>query len=181
MDKQNTVFRMIFTLVAIAVVVSVALAFVNTKTEPVILQNNENQLQESLKSVIRAEKFEILSETEQETVYAAKNGETVVGYCVVNSQKGYGGDVKVMTGVDTNGKVTAIEILEHAETPGLGANAEKDAFKFQFAGKTKEIGVEKNNPGENDIQAISGATITSKAVTNAVNAAIQKAEEAAAK
>ncbi len=139
MDKQNTVFRMIFTLVAIAVVVSVALAFVNAKTEPVILQNNENQLQESLKSVIRAEKFEILSETEQETVYAAKNGETVVGYCVVNSQKGYGGDVKVMTGVDTDGKVTAIEILEHAETPGLGANAEKMRLNPNLQAKQKKL------------------------------------------
>ena len=75
--------------------------------------------------------------------------------------------------------MTAIDILEHSETPGLGANSTKDEFKKRFKGKQAGIEVVKNSPKDNDIQAISGATITSKAVTRAVNAAIEQMKEAA--
>ena len=179
MDKSNSVFRMISTLVIIAVVLAAALAVVNQKTAPLIEQNSENQLQESLRGVMDADEFTITKENDDLTVYEAKKGGQTVGYCVVNTEKGYGGDVKVMTGVDLDGKVTAIDILEHSETPGLGANSTKDEFKNQFKGKQAGIEVVKNSPKDNDIQAISGATITSKAVTRAVNAAIEQMKEAA--
>lgn len=179
MDKKNSVFRMIFTLVAIAVVVSAALAFVNAQTAPVIEQNNEQKLQDSLRGVLAGDSFEVIKETESYTVYEAKKAGAKIGYCVVNAEKGYGGDVKVMTGVDLNGAVTAVDILEQSETPGLGANSVKDEFKGQYAGKSGEIGVVKNNPSDTEIQAISGATITSRAVTKAVNAALEQAKEAA--
>ncbi len=98
-----------------------------------------------------------------------------VGYVVSSTSKdGFGGEVKLSVGINGEGKVTGIAFLSLAETPGLGMNATGDEFKGQFAGKNAEaLAVTKTGfPAENEIQAMSGATITSEAVTNAVNAAI---------
>lgn len=103
-----------------------------------------------------------------------KDGKTI-GYVVVTVQKGYGGDISVMTGVDLDGKVTGVNILSMSETAGLGANASKESFLKQFVDKIAGIVVTKNAPAENEIKALTGATITSKAVTEAVNAAIEAA------
>jgi electron transport complex protein RnfG len=93
-----------------------------------------------------------------------------VGYVFTSGAKGYGGTVAVMVGVDMTGTFTGVEILSHAETPGLGANAVKPDFKDRFIGKTGVLTVDKtSNEGQN-IQAITAATITSKAVVSAVNA-----------
>ncbi len=104
-----------------------------------------------------------------------ENGE-VVGYVFTSGAKGYGGTVGVMVGLDTNGTITGIEILTHSETPGLGANATGDGFKSRFAGKSGELVVDKNSNDGQNIQAITAATITSKAVVSAVNAVIAEFE-----
>lgn len=101
----------------------------------------------------------------------------VIGYVFncVGTSKGYGGDVSVTVGIDNNGAITGIVPGDlSAETPGLGQNALKDSFKKQFVGKSGTIGVAKNNPGENEIQALTSATITSNAVTSAVNVALEE-------
>ena len=110
----------------------------------------------------------------QETRTVDKDG-NVLGSVVVNVAKGYGGDISVMTGVDKDGKVTGVNILSHSETAGLGANAVKESFRDQFVGLVKGITVSKDKPGENSIDALTGATVTSRAVTKAVNAAIEAA------
>ena len=102
-------------------------------------------------------------------------GETA-GYVFTSGAKGYGGTVLVMVGINTEGTVTGIEILSHAETPGLGANATKESFKERFIGKSGELTVDKNSNDGQNVQAITAATITSKAVTSAVNAAIAEFE-----
>ncbi|MBR3815634.1 MAG: RnfABCDGE type electron transport complex subunit G [Clostridia bacterium] len=92
-----------------------------------------------------------------------------VGYVFTAGAKGYGGTVTVMAGIDTEGKITGVEILSHSETPGLGANAVKPDFKNRFIGKSGILTVDKNSNEGQNVQAITAATITSKAVTNAVN------------
>lgn len=96
----------------------------------------------------------------------------VIGYVFVTVSKGYGGDVKIMTGVDKKGGVTGVSPLELNETAGLGMNAQKEDFLNQYVGKVKDIGVNKSSASGNEIQALTGATITSKAVTEAVNEAL---------
>ncbi len=92
-----------------------------------------------------------------------------IGYIFTAGAKGYGGTVSVMVGMDKEGTISGIEILSHSETPGLGANAVKDDFKGRFEGKSGILTVDKvSNDGQN-IQAITAATITSKAVVSAVN------------
>lgn len=124
-----------------------------------------------------AENFEVISQEDAETSIARaldKSGNTV-GYIVVNAAKGYGGDIEVMTGVTTDGKVTGVNILSHAETAGLGAKATGEKFLNQFIGLIDGITVSKDKDGENSIDALTGATITSRAVAEAVNEAIKAA------
>ena len=102
-------------------------------------------------------------------VGADENG-AEVGYVFTAGAKGYGGTVSVMVGLDMNGTITGVEILSHSETPGLGANAVKPEFKNRFMGKSGELTVDKNSNDGQSVQAITAATITSKAVTSAVNA-----------
>lgn len=100
-----------------------------------------------------------------------------VGYVFTANAKGYGGTVAVMVGLDNEGIITGIEILSHSETPGLGANATKDDFKGRFVGKSGELTVDKTSNDGQNIQAITAATITSKAVTGAVNSVTAAFEE----
>lgn len=105
----------------------------------------------------------------------AKAGEEVVGYVVtVTTSEGYGGDIQVSVGIAVDGTVKGIEMLSISETAGLGMNANTPEFKAQYADVlTEEFVVTKTGAAaENEIDAISGATITSNAVTNAVNSAI---------
>ncbi len=92
-----------------------------------------------------------------------------IGYIFTAGAKGYGGTVSVMVGMDMEGTIIGLEILSHSETPGLGANAVKDDFKSRFDGKSGALTVDKNSNDGQNIQAITAATITSKAVVEAVN------------
>ena len=98
-----------------------------------------------------------------------------VGYVVTStSNDGYGGAITVSVGIQADGTVSGIEFLTLAETAGLGMNAQKPEWKAQYAGKNVDaFSVTKGGAAaDNEINAISGATITSNAVTGAVNAAV---------
>ena len=99
----------------------------------------------------------------------------VIGYLITStSPEGYGGNVQIAVGITAEGSLTGIGFLSISETPGLGMNAKEPAFKDQFVGKAAQtFEVTKTGASaDNQIQAISGATITSTAVTNATNAAV---------
>lgn len=111
-----------------------------------------------------------------ESVLAAKDAAgTELGY-VVNSYSmdSYGGKVGISVGIQEDGSITAVGFREISDTPGLGLKAKDDAFKGQYVGKDAEklTVVKGGGAGDAEINAISGATITSNAVTNAVNAAL---------
>ncbi len=107
---------------------------------------------------------------------AAKDAEgTVIGYVVaVTSHDGYGGDISISVGIDVDGTVTGIEMLSISETAGLGMKAEESEFKDQFKDKNvdKFTYTKNGEEGDDKIDAISGATITTSAVTNAVDSAL---------
>ena len=110
-----------------------------------------------------------------DAVEAVDENGTVVGYVISSTSKdGYGGAVSISVGIDLEGVVKGIEYLAISETPGLGMNATNDDFKNKYKDKAVEsFTVTKSGAAaDNEIDAISGATITSSAVTNAVNAAI---------
>ena len=110
-----------------------------------------------------------------EAVAASDASGAAAGYVVTaTSNDGFGGAITVSVGIQSDGTVNGIEFLTLAETAGLGMNADKPEWKGQFAGKKAEVfSVTKDGATSDDqINAISGATITSKAVTGAVNAAV---------
>lgn len=162
-------------LVIICVVVSAALAGTNMLTEDKIAEQQLLKAEESRRLVLSiADSFEPQNGGEYYT--GVTNGETV-GYVFENSAKGYGGDVSVMTGISSDGEITGVVILSHGETPGLGANAEKEDFRNQYKQSVPETEitvVKYQTPTEGEIEAMTGATMTSKAVTNTVNSAIEQ-------
>ncbi len=103
------------------------------------------------------------------------NGE-IVSYVVGVTPKGYGGDIEMLVALDTDAVVSGVKIISFSETPGLGANAKKASFTDKYKGKSGVVNVVKGTPGENEIDAITSATITTKAVTDGVNTAIAFAE-----
>ncbi len=104
----------------------------------------------------------------------SESGETV-GYVInVTSHSGYGGDIQISVGILNDGTVSGIEMLDISETAGLGMKAAEPEFKDQFKGKNVEkfSYTKSGESGDDKIDAISGATITTSAVTDAVNSAL---------
>ena len=159
-------------LLIICLVATTLLAFTNSITAEKIAQN-AIETENSSRNVVLpgAVTYSEVTEAENGVTYCTgydKIGNEL-GYVFTAGAKGYGGTVSVMVGLDAEGAITGLEILSHAETPGLGANAVKDDFKGRFTGKSGQLTVDKvSNDGQN-IQAITAATITSKAVVSAVN------------
>ncbi len=121
---------------------------------------------------------EVLSDVEiTEALKASVDGQDA-GYVMTCSAKGYGGEVELALGIDNEGTVKGIRITSCSnETPGLGQNSAKEDWNGQFIGMTtgQEVAVVKDNTGSTEsgtINAISGATITSRAVTRAVDGAL---------
>ncbi len=181
-------------LFAITAISALILAVVNNVTAPVIAANNAKKQAEAMQKVIPgaagfsdenlAMKFLLSSDDSADKlsnisqIFEAKdsNGNTA-GYAVMVNPNGYGGIISMVVGVSEDGTVTGVDIISQSETAGLGARCTEDGFKAQFAGKKANITVAKGGSGDdNSIDAISSATITSKAVTSGVNAAIDAVE-----
>lgn len=113
----------------------------------------------------------------KEGVFSAeKDGETIA-YIIPSENPGYEGTINMLVAVAADGSVISYEITSHKETPGLGDKAAKDPFRGQFVGKKlDQMVVVKDPSNAENIQAMTGATITSKAVTEAVKKALTEAE-----
>lgn len=108
---------------------------------------------------------------------AQKDGKTIA-YVVPGETKGFGGSIKMLVAVTTDGKVIDYSILSHNETPGLGDGAAKEPFRKQFKDKAAEaLLVVKDPTNTENIQAMTGATITSRAVTKGVKEAVENVKQ----
>ena len=177
MKKQNIVLyilRLALTLLAICAVVSALLAGVNAITKHHIAAIKQEKTHKALLEVqpnaIGLQKQELSGDTGIVTAFYASGH----NYAVEVKPAGFDGPITMMVGI-TDGKVTGIAIVSHTETPGLGAvaaadSAKGEAFRNQFLGLVSGIVVDGE---ENAIDSMSGATITSKAVTAGVNAALE--------
>lgn len=167
-------------LFVICVVVALLLALTNSITYQKIDEQELLNKSKSCELVLpSATSFEQISSGDNAYYIGKDTAGRTVGYAIITSEKGYGGPIEVMTGITKDNKISGIIILSQNETPGLGANATKEDFRDQY--KTDipsggfEVSKSKSKPGE--IQAMTGATITSKAVTEAVNHAIKVYDE----
>lgn len=189
-------FSIAVRLFIITAAAALCLAFANKITAPITKANNEKIFQESLAEVLpSAKEFKQIDTSvyDDETItinsiyagYSDKEQQNNEGYAVtVTSSEGYGGDLCVIVGVDPNYNVTKVIISSpFSETKGLGSKAKEDpSFTNQYKGKGGEFEVVKGKAaGDNEISAISSATITSKAITKCVNAALEVVSESAGK
>lgn len=161
----------------ICVIITAALAFTNALTKDTIAKNELNAQNESMKTVCSdADIFQLVSENDDGDIYAAldKNG-NVVGYAVSTQASGYGGVIKVMTGISTDSTIIGIDVFYNDdETPGLGKNTSNESFTSQFKDliTNENIVVSKDYAGEGQqVDAVTSSTISSRAVTDAVNKA----------
>ena len=170
---MREIAHMIIVLMAATMVSGAGLAAINKVTAPAI----EEQILKNKKAPAIAEILEgydndpvgervtIPVGDAEIVVFPAKKGGELFGVAIEGAGKGYGGDVNVIVGIDVKeeGRLYGIGITGHAETPGLGARCSEDAFRGQFTG-TQWDG--------KSLDAITGATITSNAVRDAINQAV---------
>ncbi|HMM05545.1 MAG TPA: FMN-binding protein [Clostridiales bacterium] len=178
-DKKdnNSIFKIAINLTVACVVSGLIIATVYFFTHDIALQKAEELKTMALESLITNvdEYTEIPDHNEWYT--ASTDGE-IIGYIVPSESKGYGGSIKLLVAVSPAGTVMSYTIIDANETPGLGDKAEKSPFIDQFPGKTAEqLTVTKDANNSENILAISGATITSKAVTLAVKTAVDEVNE----
>lgn len=170
-----------WTLFLITGLTGLLLGLVHNITAGPIEASRAEQVRNALQAVLpEAETF--LPQSAPEGVPAAlvelhvgKTSEGLAGYCVTVESKGYGGPIRFVVGLDTKGDVTGITLLSSSETPGLGAKASEEVFRNQYVGQAPEhFSVTKNQAAaKGEIQALSGATITSRAITDGVNMALE--------
>lgn len=175
--NDNTIGKITLNLTVACFLCSLIIAFVYFITAPVAAKNAAILKDESMKALIKdAEDFKVVK-GESEMHEALKNNKTI-GYVTQSESKGYGGTIELLVAVDTKGQVIGYNILTHNETPGLGDKTTKSQFKDQFKGKDIDhLVVTKDPSNKDDVQAITGATISSRAVTNGVHQAVEQVNE----
>ena len=168
--------RLTLTLFLITVIVAGLLAFVNYLTADTIAEHTAEAARSAMTQVLAADDYTELpvSDAQAATGVTAAWSAGDAGTVVRLTTNGFGGAIDLMVGVDSENRVTGVAIISHSETASLGANCTREDFRAQFAGKTGELAVTKDG---GDIDALTGATVTSRAVTRAVNAALAYAGE----
>ena len=186
---MNKILKNTLILTAITLIAGLGLGLVHEITLNPIAQAQEKAKKEAWQAVFPDAKLDEFKETDVDQKAAKQAisdlgvnatidevctvGDT--GYVITTTDKdGYGGDIQVSVGIQSDGTVTGVSFLSLSETAGLGMKAKEDSFSSQFAGKQVEsFEVTKTGAtSDNQIDAISGATITSSAVTSAVNAGL---------
>lgn len=171
-------------LLVFALVAAGVLGYVNSVTEPIIAEREAREANEAYQELIpeadefveftseELNKYKAINSKVTSIVKATKGGDEI-GYLLTTNGGGYGGDITVITAL-IGDEIKAIKILKHKETPEIGTKVDNPDFQAQYSGKSvrEPIAVKKENPGASEIQAISGSTVSSRGVTDAVNIAL---------
>lgn len=176
-QQKGGIFKIALNLILTCLVSGCIIGVVYFFTGPIATVKAEQNKQDSMKSLVPdADKF-VPVEGEKDTFIAEKGGEKVA-FIIPTAPKGYGGPIKLLTAVKADGTVLDYAVLEANETPGLGDKGAKSPFKDQFKGKKLEnLEVTKEHGVKDKIQAMTGATISSRAFTLGVKQAVEKAAQ----
>lgn len=172
MKKEESVFVTALKLFIICLVVALGLSALNYVTSPIITAANEQKKKDAMSSVMEGCTF---SEIDGTGVYEAKKDNELVGYTAsVTSPIGYGGDIDLIVGFDNDLNVTGVSFVKMSETSGIGTKTRDEAwFTEQFLGSPV--------PSEDNFKAITGATVSSKAVRYGLELAEKAVKEASGK
>ena len=176
MKTESTVkyvIRLAGILLLITAIVALALACVNKVTAPIIAQLNAEKTQKAIETVLPGGYDEEITDYTDATGLVSKVYKGANGYALEVKPSGFDNTITMMVGVDFEGKVRGISVVSHTETAGLGAVAAAktsagEAFRSQFVGQSGAVQVSKDG---GNMDAITGATITSRAVCNGATAA----------
>lgn len=171
-------------LLVFALVAAGVLGYVNSVTEPIIAEREASEAKAAYQELIpeadefveftseELNKYKAVNSKVTSIVKATKGGDEI-GYLLTTNGGGYGGDITVITAL-IGDEIKAIKILKHKETPEIGTKVDNLDFQAQYSGKSvrEPIAVKKENPGASEIQAITGSTVSSRGVTDAVNIAL---------
>jgi len=173
---MNKILKLALVLLAVSAIVAGVLGIINELTYPVIDAQKQAKTAEAFASVLKADRFDEVEFDNPDfpTVLTVHKAEGV-GYVVTSKFSGAQGNITLAVGVDNDYKCTGISVIEHSETSGLGANAASTGevgvnFRKQFVGQDESIAL--SNAG-GSIDALTGATITSRAITEAVATSIK--------
>ena len=172
------VLRLAVTLLLITSIVAGLLALVNSVTAPIIASLKEAKTQQAISAVLEGGYDTVITDFADETGLVKKVYKGQTGYAFEVAPIGFDNAITMMVGVSNEGKVLGISVVSHTETAGLGAVAAAktsagEAFRGQFVGASGSLSVTKDGGA---VEAITGATITSRAVCVGINAALKCAE-----
>ncbi len=182
---NKEILRLGLILCAITFSVALLLSLANLATEGRIKAESVRAQDEARKSVLsKADSFEEMqieglgkdAYKIVKSIYVGKAGGDSVGHTIGVAPNGFGGAIDMIVGINTEGEITGVNLINHQETPGLGSKASEPTFIEQYNEKSVKslLKIIKNgSPNEDEIVAISGATITASAVTDGVNTAIK--------
>ncbi len=179
---KNTPLSMIIVLSCVCLIVSAILGFANYLTKDKIAEIAAQKIQNAMLEIIPDSQFEavkIPEDSELDALYEAKADDgSVKGVCAQITVTGSVSDITLIVGVSSNNKISGVKITSINETAGLGNKANEPDWLKQFEGLTGPLNLAKNKAeSETDIIAISGATETSRAVTDAVQTALDYAND----
>lgn len=186
-NKESTLINMTLTLLIVTLVASTALGYIYELTKEPISRAKLAKKTEALKMVLPEfdnnpieEMYKVAADEGYDSleVYPALKNGLMVGSAIRSySKKGFAGDIWIMVGFSTNGSVINIEVLDHKETPGLGTKMADPKFKDQFMGINPETFQLKVNKDGGQVDAITAATVSSRAFTDAAQRAYQAYKE----
>lgn len=175
-QREDSILKIALNLTIVCFLSGAVIAGVYTLTAPVAAQESINQRNKAMQELVpQAQSFQAVGE--RDGWYKAIQDGKVAAFVVPAESKGYGGTIKMLAAVAPDGRVLDFKILAHNETPGLGDRAAQPQFRQQFAGKMPDQLEVVKTPTDKNIQALTGATITSRAVTQGIK---QAAEQVAA-
>jgi len=166
---MNDMLKLGLTLMIITLVSGLALSLTNQLTKEQIEINQELNIKRSLAKI---NPDVINFERNEEYYFIHDKDDKLTGMVINLEAEGYSSTIKFLVGIEPGNKITGISILDQQETPGLGANIEKDEFLDQFIGK--EIKGLKLKKDDGNIDAVTGATISSRAIVDAIQQIIMK-------
>lgn len=175
--KESTLKNMLIALMVITIVSGGVLGFIYGLTKPAIDKVEENKNIKAINEVLKTDvaiamtEAKVIEDLTYNLAYDA-DGNFIGAAVKTYSMNGFGGKIELMVGMLQNGIINKVSVLSQAETPGLGANMVNDKFKGQFDGKDPQTFTLKVKKDGGDVDAITAATISSRAVSEAIQRAV---------
>ena len=165
---MKDIIKPIAVLAGICLVVTALLAYINFVTSPIISAAEQKAAEEARAEVLsEADSFEKLDAELPEGVIDAYKASNGTGYVFTVTSKGYGGEIRLICGIKSDGSIEAVKTLKHSETSGIGSKVvdDKSNYRENYYGKTED--------NYESVDAVTGATISSKAYKKAIGTAFE--------